>query len=118
MRIYELHMEPALASELFTEVSEMQEHFPHQCLTSQLWSDQTERGSNAITRDSNGVTCHSIYIIATDGSDTHNYSMREDSTALRNSKLFMAVTALISPYETLPPTIVEDQGGGGNSVAL
>jgi hypothetical protein len=118
MKIYEFHIGPRCASELFTEVLGLRERFPSDCLTDDiLWSDHTEAGSNAVTRDSEGISCHTIYIQSPNGYDTY-YSMREGSEALQQSKLFATITELISPYETLQPLNNAEQGGGGNSAAL
>lgn len=100
-RMYEFSIKPEQAEELFSEVRELKEYFPDDCLSDDtLWSDHSESGSNAVTRDSDGVACHTIYICSESGYDPY-YSMREDSSSLRSSKLFKIITDFITPYETL-----------------
>lgn len=99
--MYEFSIKPEQAEELFSEVRELKEYFPDDCLSDDtLWSDHSESGSNAVTRDSDGVACHTIYICSESGYDPY-YSMREDSSSLRSSKLFKIITDFITPYETL-----------------
>ncbi len=101
IRMYEFHIRPELATELFTEVRNLQAESPDDCLPNDsLWSDHTEPGSNAVTRDSGNVTCHTIYISTATGYEVY-YSMREDSAALQQSELYRTITNLVSPYETL-----------------
>ena len=110
MRMYDFYIGPERIAELFTEVREMREHFPHECLADDiLWSDHTERGSNAVTRDRSGVACHTIYIHSPTGYEVY-YSMREDSISLRRSKLFTTITDLISPYEALQKPLKTEEG--------
>jgi hypothetical protein len=113
-RDYEFSISPEFASDLFAEVVELKDRFPKDCLSDEtLWSDHSERGSNAITRDADSVACHTISTILPDRSYGIYYSMREDSVALRRSKLFTTITELIAPFEHLCGMKTETEARGG-----
>jgi hypothetical protein len=102
-RSYEFQLTTEEASELFEEVTKLPQKYPEECLNNEvLWSDQSEK-ANGITRHvKTGKLCHTIGIFRTSGKTPVYFSMEEDSTGLRESRLYKTVSALISPYKVLP----------------
>ena len=101
VRMHQFKIPPEEAEELFHEVAEMPQRFPEECRADDvLWSDDTEK-ANGVTRDAEGMACHTLAIYQPDGTTRRYFSMREDSPALRASKLFATVCRLIGPLERL-----------------
>lgn len=87
---------------LFAEVHRLKAQHPEQCLTNDLlWSDSSEK-ANGITRDrATGTLCYTIGIMVEHDTPEADFSMREDSEALRSSDLYKIISKLIEPYEKL-----------------
>lgn len=101
MKSFDFCIDQDLATELFDEVAMIRENYPTECLTDDLWSDTSEN-ANGITRSiATNTLCYTVGIYDVDGNPREYYSLRENSDALLNSKLYNTVTALVADYETI-----------------
>jgi hypothetical protein len=102
VKSYEFDLPKETSALLFAEVARIRAEHPAECLPpDQLWSDTSEK-ANGITRDrGTGRLCYTIGVFHSDGQPIEQFSMREDSPALLNSRLYQIISALIAPYEEL-----------------
>tara|TARA_R110002111_G_C5996863_1_gene372612 strand:- start:2800 stop:3210 length:411 start_codon:yes stop_codon:yes gene_type:complete len=104
MKSIDFYIGQDLATEIFKEIPMIRENNPTECLTDDtddLWSDTSEK-ANGITRDiATNTLCYTIGIYDVDGNPREYYSVKENSKALLNSKIYNTVTGLVADYETI-----------------